>query len=75
MRLLKKRRAAAAFTLTSGGWADFSPTGLRAEVGKAAEGTRRNGHGWPLRVAAQEEVIKLERERKHLQANLAGIRT
>jgi len=34
----------------------------------------RDGYGWPLRVAAQKEVIKLERERKHLQANLAGIK-
>ena len=45
-----------------------------AEVDQAAEGTRRDGHGWPLRAAPKKEVIRLERERKHLQPNLAGIK-
>ena len=49
--------------------------GHRAEVHQAAEGTGRHGRTTATgKAAPRRKSIRLERERKHLQQNLAGIK-
>ena len=46
----------------------------RTAIDQAAEGTGRDGHRKSHEGRAKKEVGRLERERKHLQQNLAGIK-
>ena len=75
MRLPKRRRSAAVSTSTSAGWADLLTNWVTVQKSvkrlKELDEMATDGR---YELLPKKEVIKLERERKHLQANLAGIK-
>ena len=71
----KKPRAAVSTMSISAGWAACSPTCPRC---RSPSSGSKNSTSWRPKARydgrAKKEVSRLERERKHLQQNLAGIK-